>query len=265
MWQRARALLVPLREREVAPVLPGRPEPKRPEVRTPAATEESGITCWNCGFGNRSDRVFCRNCGVDLRDVPKPPPVQTQTFWERLWAWLRRHLRKLIALLVVLLLLLLALLAYFLLFNRNDDVVVLPPAEVAASQADPEHPAVNAFDGVQDSWWGPGQYGGGEGHYLYAAYRRPIQLFAIRIVPGVSPYPQDREKQNRPQQIDVTVQDASGRSTVYQMRLRDGGVQDYPIQAANAVRVTLTVRSSYVSGRDRQLAIAEVQLLGRAG
>jgi hypothetical protein len=267
MWSRARALLVPLREREpeVAPVLPGRPEPRRPEVRTPMATEESGITCWNCGWGNRSDRRFCRNCGVDLRDVPAPPPPQIQTFWERLRAWLRRHLRALIALAVVILLLLIALLVYLLLLNRGDETLLqLPPAEVAASQSDPEHPAVSAFDGVQDSWWGPGQRGGGAGQYLYATYKRPIELHAIRIIPGVSPRPQDRDQQNRPQLIDVTVEDASGHSNVFRLRLRDGGVQDLAVEARGAVRVTLTVRSAYVSGRDRQLAIAEVQLFGRA-
>jgi hypothetical protein len=266
MLRRAWALLVPVRDREpaVAPVLPGRPEPPRPEVRTVMATEESGITCWNCGVGNRSDRIFCRNCGVDLRDVPTPPPPQTQTFWDRLWAWLRRHLRLLIVLALVILLLLIALVAFLLLRNR-EEAVVLPPAMVEASQADPQHPPVSAFDGVYDSWWGPGQRGGGEGHYLAATYNRPIELHAIRIIPGVSPHAHDREQQNRPQLIDVTVEDANGQSAVFQLRLRDGGIQQFTLPARGITRVTLTVRAAYVSGRDRQVAIAEVQLLARAG
>jgi hypothetical protein len=263
--RRARALLVPL-EPEVAPVLPGKPEPERPEVRAAVAAEESGIVCWNCSVGNRADRRFCRNCGVDLSAGPAADPPPRPSWWRRLLAWFARLGRaRLIALGVLLALTALAVPAFLLVQRFLATEIVLPPAQVAASQADPVHPVANAFDGVQDSWWGTGRNGDSAGQFLQASFVRPVDLEAITIVPGVSGRPADRDRQSRPQRIDITIQDVRGQVSVFNMQLQDGIGQRLPVRVDDVTQVTLTLRSAYIAGPDRQVAIAEVQFVGRSG
>jgi hypothetical protein len=264
--RRARALLVPLSEPEVAPVLPGRPEPPRPEVRSAVAAEESGIVCWNCGVGNRPDRRFCRNCGVDLSAGPAAAPPPRPSWWRRLLSWFARlGSGRLIALGVLLVLAALAVPAFLLVQRLLATEIVLPPAQVAASQADPVHPVANAFDGVQDSWWGTGRNGDSAGQFLQASFARPVDLEAITIVPGVSGRPADRDRQNRPQRIDITIQDVRGQVSVFNVQLQDGIGQRLPVRVDDVTQVTLTLRSAYIAGPDRQVAIAEVQFVGRSG
>ena len=268
--RRARRLLVPLagREDEVAPVLPGRPEPPRPEVRPVVANEESGIVCWNCGVGNRADRKFCRNCGVDLSAGPPPAAPRKRSFWQRIRLWFARLSRaQLIGLAALLALAILAYPAFLLAQRLLNTETLLQPATVAASATDTSHPPTSAFDGNQNSWWGTGQTGDSAGQYLQANYNRSINLRAVRITPGVSPRPQDRYNQYRPEQIDMAVRDAQGKNTVFHLHLVDDVVQQISTPVNNARQVTLTLRSAYRSpGPDnKQVAIAEIEFLGTQG
>jgi hypothetical protein len=267
--RRARRLLVPLsgREDEVVPVLPGRPEPPRPEVRPVVANDESGIVCWNCGVGNRADRKFCRNCGVDLSAGPPPAAPRKRSFWQRIRLWFARLSRaQLIALAALLALAILAFPAFLLAQRLLNTETLLPPATVAASAADTVHPPTSAFDGNQNSWWGTGQSGDSAGQYLQANYNRSIDLRAVRITPGVSPRPQDRYNEYRPQRIDMTVRDAQGKNTVFHLNLKDDGVQQVSTPVNNVRQITLTLRSAYRSpGANKQVAVAEVEFLGTQG
>jgi hypothetical protein len=257
---RARELLVPLPADEVDPVLPGRPEPPRPDVRPVVATEESGITCWNCGVGNRSDRRFCRNCSVDLRAVPTPAPAPAPSWWSRWLAWLRR---RWVIVLSALALAALVVLSALLLPGLLGDDEVVPPAQVAATQEDPEHPPASAVDDRLDSWWGTGRHQNPTGVSLTSTFARPFDLRSTRIVPGVSDNDHDREEEYRPQQIDITVEDSHGREHTFSARLHDGGAQSVLTQVDDAMRVTITVRSAYVSGRGNQVAISDIRFQGR--
>ncbi|GAA1308201.1 zinc ribbon domain-containing protein [Pseudonocardia xinjiangensis] len=262
--QRARRLLVPLSERdEVAPVLPGRPEPPRPEVRQVTATQESGIVCWNCGVENRSDRRFCRNCGVDLSAAPAPAAPRRPGFWKRIRLWFARLSRgKLIALAALIAAAILAALAFLFLPALINKFSLLTPSTVAASETDQQHPPTAAFDGNSSSWWGTGQSGDSSGAAITANYAQSVNLRAVRITPGVSPDPKDRDKENRPELLDITVENTQGQNKVFHVRLQDDLVQQVDTPVDNVKSVTLTVRSAYQSGRDKQVAIAEVQLLG---
>ena len=254
--ERARELIVPLAE-QVDPVLPGRPEPPRPEARPAMATEESGTTCWNCGVGNRSDRRFCRNCGVDLSAAPAPAPAPAgnrRPAPSRRWWVLGISALVLAGLVVLGVLLLPDLLA------RPD--VVVPPIQAVASQEDPEHPPASAVDDRAESWWGTGADQDPAGAALTVTFGEPFDLHSTRIVPGVSDRDEDRENQHRPQQIDVTVEDEHGREQTFSVRLEDGGPQVIPTPVDATTRVTVVVRSAYTSGRGNQVAISDIRFRG---
>jgi hypothetical protein len=250
----------------VAPVLPGKPELQRPEARAAVAAEESGIVCWNCGVGNRSDRRFCRNCGVDLSAGPAAAPPPRPSWWRRLLAWFARLGRaRPIALGVLLALAALAVPDSCWCSASSQPRPCYLPHRVAASQADPAHPVVNAFDGVPDSWGETGRNGDSAGQFLQASFARPVDLEAITIIPGVSGRPDDRDRQSQPQRIDITIQDARGQTGVLDVQLQDGIGQRLPVRVDDVTQVTLTLRSAYIAGPDRQVAIAEVQFVGQSG
>ncbi|GIE81763.1 hypothetical protein Aph02nite_77130 [Actinoplanes philippinensis] len=264
---RARALLLPVSEPEgtqdldgdgVPAVLPGRPEPAQPPTRLATPAEESGLTCWNCSFGNREDRIFCRNCGAELRNPPTlqlPPPP-------------RRSLKKplLIAVAVLACLALVAgIVAAVRAFSGGDalvpaGLVVAPPEQAEATREDPQHPVRNAFDGVTDSWWGPGRAGEGKGEAVQARYVRPVHLRAIRIHPGVSTRPADKEKQARPREIRVIVTDGQGKGSEKRYRLEDGKPLLAEIDVPEARQVQVVLESAYGATGGRQVAICEIEL-----
>ncbi|GAA2493728.1 zinc ribbon domain-containing protein [Winogradskya humida] len=274
--ERARALLLPVSEPQgaqdldgdgVPAVLPGRPAPQQPPTRPAAAAEESGITCWNCGVGNRTDRTFCRNCGAELHNPPPaaaaPPP--------------RRNTRKLLliigAIVLTLALLAGAVFAITALIRARADneinvpppnLVKAPPVAAEASVQDPKHPPQNAFDGVSDSWWGTGREGDSRGAVIQADYSQPINLRAVRIFPGVSTDPADRDQQARPQQIQVVVTDAQGRRSVGSYKLSDGEALLVEMDAPNTRRVQFVLESAYGAQPGKQVAVCEIELFRNA-
>ncbi|MFJ9630144.1 discoidin domain-containing protein [Streptomyces sp. NPDC101175] len=254
---------------DVAPVLPGRPEPGRPSVRAATAEEESGVTCWRCGVRNRPDRTFCRNDGAVLdRDGQRTTTV-TRRRGERFAGWRPRvsGARVLIAAGVVAALVGAAFLtpaAADAIRDHFTDPAPLPPAAVSASNSDAAHPARSAFDGVSNTWWGTGFSGDSAGQYLQANYSRPVDLQKMIITPGVSTRSADLGAEARPQRFDLLITDSSGRTSLTHYQLADGGPQVVDASMRDAVQVDMILRSAYGTASNKQVAIAEVELLGRA-
>lgn len=140
----------------------------------------------------------------------------------------------------------------------------LPPAAVSASNSDAAHPAQSAFDGVSNSWWGPGFSGDSAGQYLQANYSRPVALEKIIITPGVSTRSEDLGVQARPERFDLLVTDASGRTSLTHHKLADGGPQLVDVAMDNAVQVDVILRTAYGTAGDKQVAVAEVEMFGRS-
>lgn len=258
--ERARALLVPLAEPEVAPVLPDKPVPPRPEVRRSTPVQESGIVCWNCGVENRSDRRFCRNCGVDLTDVPAASTPAGRPWWRRL------SRTQLILIGAAVLLALLAIPATLLaqrLFASppaQAEAALPPPASVSAPRSLDDHPPTSAFDNKSTSWWGTTANTSAS---MTGVFSRPVNLSAIRITPGSPPKPQPQDQPNLPRLLDFTVISTTGATTTYRLSLRDQAVtQQFSTPTTNVAKFVLTLRSAYLSGQNDQVAISEIQFLG---
>lgn len=269
---RARALLVPVPDAEPAPavsaVLPGRPEPARPSVRAVTADEESGITCWQCGVNNSPDRTFCRNDGAPLDRGGQQAPTVARRRGERLAGWRPRVPWKRVLIIggAVAVLVGAALLTPTVIRAIRDhftDPVALPPAAVSASNSDAAHPPQAAFDGVSNSWWGPGFSGDSAGQYLQANYSQPVKLEKIMITPGVSAQPEELDAQARPERFDLLITDSSGRTSLSHHQLADGGPQVIDAAMEDAVQVDVILRGAYGTAENKQVAVAEVELFGR--
>ncbi|MFJ9007933.1 discoidin domain-containing protein [Streptomyces canus] len=253
---------------EVPAVLPGRPEPTRPSVRAVTAEEESGVTCWRCGVSNRPDRTFCRNDGAPLDRSGQPAPTTTRRRGERLAGWRPRVPWKRVLVVVGVIAVLvgtgfLAPIVTSAIRDHFTDPAPLPPTAVSASNSDAAHPAQAAFDGVSNSWWGPGFSGDSAGQYLQANYSRPVELEKIMITPGVSTRPEDLDFQARPERFDLLITDASGRTSLTHHKLVDGGPQVVDVAVDDAVQVDVILRGAYGTAEDKQVAVAEVELFGR--
>jgi hypothetical protein len=253
---------------EAPAVLPGRPEPARPSVRVVTAEEENGVTCWRCGVRNRPDRTFCRNDGALLDRGGQRTPAAARGRGDRFAGWRPRvpWQRVLIAVGAVAVLVGAAFLGPTVIRAVRDhftDPAPLPPATVSASNSDAAHPAQSAFDGVGNSWWGPGFSGDSAGQYLQANYSRPVDLEKVMITPGVSTRSQDLDVQARPERFDLLITDASGRTSLTHHKLADGGPQLVDAAMDDAVQVDMILRGAYGTAVDKQVAVAEVEMFGR--
>ncbi|GAA0228368.1 NADase-type glycan-binding domain-containing protein [Cryptosporangium japonicum] len=259
---RARALLLPVSsptppppstEDVVPPVLPGRPEPPRPNAQAQRSDDEQGVTCWNCGFGNRTDRVFCRNCGVELARVPQAaPPPRPKRSRKGLFIALG-------ALAAVILLVLIAIPLVGLVRDQLAQSDRATPAAAQASVADPGHPAQAAFDDNDKTWYGTGQGGDSRGQTLTAQFGQPVDFTGLRIVPGAT----SKDEQARPHQIEVVFTDAQGGRFREVVTLDDYEASFLRVRVDRLVRLDLTLASAYGAGAGKQVAIREVALFGK--
>ncbi|GAA2913630.1 hypothetical protein GCM10011428_30660 [Streptomyces violaceus] len=94
MTDRARSLLIPVGDPEpqpaphpsVTPVLPGRPEPQRPQaVRAPGQEHgmDGGAPCPWCATRNRPERHFCARCAMPMAGDGPAGPARLP-WWRRL-------------------------------------------------------------------------------------------------------------------------------------------------------------------------------------
>jgi hypothetical protein len=300
MHWRAQPLIVPVADPahagqlEVRPVLPGVPAPATHAVRGPdLADVATGPACPWCSMPNPLDRHFCRRCAMLLALRPEPAQLP---WWRRMFAWGRRlwwrrhelpyagqrpRLRRgfgrlarwlVIAAVVGLVLFAADTWAGAAVTNVKDHFAhryPVFPSVVTASHSDPGRPVADLHDGYNNTWWGTGVAGDGDGVHVDATFDQPINLLDIMITPGAGVAQDVFTSQSRPESIEVSLLDANGGSTSTTITLADTpGPQAFAIQGSDVVRVRLTLESAYLapqSSPPAEVAIAEVEFFASSG
>ncbi|MCC5033438.1 zinc ribbon domain-containing protein [Streptomyces sp. WAC 00631] len=290
---RARALVVPVAEPgprapaapdPVAPVLPGRPNAARPQVRRPAGeVEESGAVCPWCSTGNRPDRHFCRRCAMSLAGEPDGPAGR-RPWWRRLfagrnevrWAGERPRLRRGLAWLLPLigwgLVAALVITAVFMAPAAIQAVkdhfakrAPVSPDTYAASRSYADNGPELAFDKFSNTFWGPGITGDGAGEWIEARFAQPVDTLDVLVTPGVSARSNELAKSARPSRLEALITTADGKKETRTLTLDQGTRQQRPLRARDVISVRFTVVSSFGAGADKQVAIAEIEFFGPSG
>ena len=292
MTDRARQLLVPVADPEprpaaepsVAPVLPGRPAPQRPQtVRAPGEElgANGGIPCPWCSTRNRPDRHFCTRCAMPMAGEAQTPG--RLPWWRRLfgagsrespWAGDRPRLRRtfdrvltwLGAAIVLTLLIVLG-------FNIPKGVqatkdhfskrAAVEPDTWSASRSYPGHKPDLAGDKLNNTWWGPGVSETGEGQWLQAKFDVPTRLLDLIITPGVSTRPDQISQSARPHRLEALITLSNGKTTKRQVTLDPGaGGQRIPFRVGTVSSVRFTIESASGTSSKKQVAIAEIEFFG---
>ncbi|MFC8142680.1 zinc ribbon domain-containing protein [Streptomyces paradoxus] len=289
---RARRLLIPVDEPEprpaaepsVAPVLPGRPAPQRPEaVRAPGEEHgiDGGTPCPWCATRNRPERHFCARCAMPMAgDGPAParPP-----WWRRLgpfgsretpWAGDRPRLRRTfdrvlswlgIAIVLALLVALAVNIPQGIQATRDHFAKRAPvsPDRYSASRSYPGHKPELAFDKINDSWWGPGVSESGQGQYIEARFDEPTRLLDLIITPGTSTRADELSESALPHRLTATITGKDGRTTTRRLTLDQGaGPQRRAFRVGEVTAVRFTIDSAYGTSAKKQVAIAEIEFFG---
>ncbi|MFK8906979.1 NADase-type glycan-binding domain-containing protein [Streptomyces sp. YS-3] len=291
--ERARSLLVPVADPQtpgpaapppVAPVLPGRPDADRPQVRAPGHREDAGgPPCRWCATPNRPDRHFCGRCAMPLAEEAEQPTAH-RPWWRRLlgrerdtpWAGERPPLRRMfdrigtwVGVAVVVTGVVLAVLYVPDAVNATRDHFAkrapVAPDGFRASRSYAGHQPQLAFDKRSNTWWGPGVSQSGQGQWIEVSFAEPTRLLDVVITPGVSARADKLGDSALPHRLKATVTTKDGRTTTRDITLDQGaGGQRRSFRVGDAVRVRLTVETAYATSGDKQVAIAEVEFFGRS-
>ncbi|MEW2809893.1 zinc ribbon domain-containing protein [Streptomyces massasporeus] len=289
---RARRLLVPVTDGEprpaaepsVAPVLPGRPTPQRPEaVRAPGEEHgiDGGTACPWCATRNRPERHFCARCAMPMAG-DGPAPVQLP-WWRRLgpfgsretpWAGDRPRLRRTfdrvlswlgIAIVLALLIALVVNIPQGIQATRDHFAKRAPvsPDRYSASRSYPGHKPDLVFDKLNDTWWGPGVSESAQGQYIEARFDEPTRLLDLIITPGTSTRADQLSQSALPHRLTATVTGKDGRTTTRSLTLDQGaGPQRRAFRVGEVTAVRFTIDSAYGTSAKKQVAIAEIEFFG---
>ncbi|MFJ2263149.1 NADase-type glycan-binding domain-containing protein [Streptomyces sp. NPDC087844] len=291
--ERARSLLIPVNDPEprapvtpaVAPVLPGVPLAGRPQVRAPGPESgpQDGPPCPWCATPNRPDRHFCARCAMPMEGGPRPP--DRQTWWRRLlnfgngdipWAGERPRLRRGFGRIMNLVVGAAVLgLIIALIVNIGDGIdatrdhfakrAPVGPDSVRASRSYPGHSAQLAFDGLSNTWWGPGVSQTGEGEWVEARFDTPTRLLDVVITSGVSAKVEHLQESALPKRIEAQITTADGKKSTRILNLdRSAGGQARKFRVGEVVAVRFILRSAYAADAKKQVSIAEIELFGRS-
>lgn len=290
---RARSLLVPVDEPEaayatpapaVAPVLPGRPDTDRPQVRVPGPQQDTGNgpPCSWCTTPNRPDRHFCVRCAMPLADTGERAPAPLP-WWRRLtgssrnenpWAGdrprLRRAFDRIGTWITVAVVVTLAILGVMYLPDGIQTArdhfakrAMVSPTAYKASHSWTGHKPELAFDKLSNTWWGPGVAESGAGEWIEVDFGQPTRLLDVIITPGVSVRPDQLGKSALPHHLVATVTTKDSKVTTRRLTLDQGtGGQRRSFRVGDAVKVRFTVESAHGASRDKQVAIAEIEFFG---
>lgn len=292
--ERARSLLIPVSDPEprapaspaVAPVLPGRPVANRPQVRAPGPEfgPQGGTPCPWCATLNLPDRHYCGRCAMPMAGGGPSAPGR-QPWWRRIpgfgvaqtpWAGDRPRLRRgfgavmnwvvggvVLALIVTLVL------------NIGDGVdatrdhfakrAAVGPDSVKASRSYSGHGATLAFDKLNNTWWGPGVSGSGDGQWLEARFAQPTRLLDLVITSGVSTQPDKLSQSALPHRIEAVITTAEGKKTTRIINLdQSAGGQRRKFRVGAVTSVRFIVRSAYAADPKKQVSIAEIEFFTRS-
>ncbi|MFC9128578.1 zinc ribbon domain-containing protein [Streptomyces sp. NPDC057099] len=291
MTDRARSLLIPVGDPEprpdpqpsVTPVLPGRPEPQRPQaVRAPGQEHgmDGGAPCPWCATRNRPERHFCARCAMPMAGDGPAGPLRLP-WWRRLfgsqetpWAGDRPRLRRTfdrvlswLGIVIVLSLLI------YLVINIPQGVQATrdhfakrapaSPDRYTSSRFYPGHKPDLAFDKLNDTWWGPGVAQSGEGQWIEAHFDTPTRLLDLIITPGVSTRADKLRESALPHRVTATITGADGKKTTRQLTLDQGaGPQRRAFRVGEVSAVRFTIDSAYGISAKKQVAIAEIEFFG---
>ncbi|MER6167962.1 zinc ribbon domain-containing protein [Streptomyces violaceorubidus] len=293
MSDRARSLLVPVADPEapapaappaVAPVLPGRPDADRPQVRAPAHQPDiaNGPPCPWCSTPNRPDRHYCARCAMPLVASGDQASVRAP-WWRRLfggrrqetpWAGDRPRLRRVfdrigtwITLAVVVTL---AVLGFMYIpdgvQNTRDHFAKRAPVSpdgIRASHSFPGHKPELLIDKLSNTWWGPGISQSGQGEWVEASFTEPTRLLDVIITPGVSSRPDKMQESALPHRIKATITMKDGSVKTRDLTLDQGaGGQRRPFRVGEVTRVRFTIESAHAASAKKQVAISEIEFFG---
>ncbi|MFC8714544.1 zinc ribbon domain-containing protein [Streptomyces sp. NPDC057197] len=290
--ERARRLLIPVSDPQappapepaVAPVLPGRPAPQRPQaVRAPGEELglDGGLPCPWCGTRNRPERHYCTRCAMPMagdRQAPGRLP-----WWRRLtragdreapWAGDRPRLRRAFdrvlawvgaAIVVTLLIVAAVNIPSGVQATRDHFAKRAPvaPDTYRASRSYPGHKPDLAFDKINNTWWGPGVADSGKGQWVEAHFNEPTRLLNIIITPGQSIRADQLSKSALPHRVQALITTADGKTTTRDLVLDQGpGPQPRAFRFGKVIAVRFTIESAYQPSPDKQVSIAEIEFLG---
>ncbi|WP_432423164.1 NADase-type glycan-binding domain-containing protein [Streptomyces pseudovenezuelae] len=292
MAHRARQLLVPVNdpvprpvaEPAVAPVLPGRPAPQRPQtVRAPGEElgADGGTPCPWCATRNRPERHYCARCAMPMAGEGQAPG--RLPWWRRLlgfrnretpWAGDRPRLRRAFDRVLTWLTAAVVLtLVIWLAFSIPKGVQAtrdhfakraqVAPDSVSASRSYPGHKPALAFDKLNDTWWGPGVSESGRGEWIEVKFEEPTRLLDLLITPGVSARADQISQSALPHRIEATITLANGKTAKRELTLDQGaGAQRRAFRVGEVTKVRFTIESAYLISGTKQVAIAEIEFFG---
>lgn len=250
----------------LGPVLPGRPEAKRPLPTSGAEVEVDGPPCPVCGTTNPPGRRFCRRCATPLQGGTAST-VAGRRRRPRLGDT-SRWLRRLAALLVVAALVAVGIMFYpkaMELFEDLRDRLAKPapiaPARTAATAEVPDHPAAAAVDGLSNRYWGAPAVGDA----VEFTFDQPFRLLSVVVHTGASAQPEQFREQARPTAVDLVVTGSGGVTRTIAVALNDQpGPQRTDTGISDVVAVRLVVKSAAGLGAGRHVALGEVEFFRRS-
>ncbi|MFJ6692568.1 NADase-type glycan-binding domain-containing protein [Streptomyces sp. NPDC091294] len=293
MSDRARSLLVPVADPEapapaappaVAPVLPGRPDADRPQVRAPGhqADIANGPPCPWCSTPNRPDRHYCARCAMPLVASGDQATVRAP-WWRRLfggrrqetpWAGDRPRLRRVFdrigTWITVAVVATLAVLGFMYIpdgvQNTRDHFAKRAPVSpdgIKASRSFPGHNPELLIDKLSNTWWGPGITESGQGQWVEATFTEPTRLLDVIITPGVSSRANRLQESALPHRIKATITMKDGSVKTRDLTLDQGaGGQRRPFRVGEVTKVRFTIESAHAASAKKQVAIAEIEFFG---
>ncbi|MEU6452707.1 zinc ribbon domain-containing protein [Streptomyces sp. NPDC046979] len=292
MSDRARSLLVPVADPEartpapppgVAPVLPGRPDADRPQVRAPGHVDiANGPPCPWCSTPNRPDRHYCARCAMPLVAGGDQAAVRAP-WWRRLfggtrretpWAGDRPRLRRVfdrigtwITVVVVVTLTVLGFMyipdGYQATRDHFAKRAPVSPDGIKASHSYAGHKPELVIDQLSNTWWGPGISQSGKGEWIEATFTEPTRLLDVIITPGVSTRAAKIKESALPHRVKATITMKDGSVKTRDLTLDQGaGGQRRPFRVGEVTKVRFTIESSHAASADKQVAIAEIEFFG---
>ncbi|WP_234332352.1 NADase-type glycan-binding domain-containing protein, partial [Streptomyces sp. NRRL F-5650] len=292
MSDRARSLLVPVADPEapapapqaVAPVLPGRPDADRPQVRAPGHQPDiaNGPPCPWCSTPNRPDRHYCARCAMPLAASNDQDPGRAP-WWRRLfggrrretpWAGDRPRLRRVFdrigTWITVAVVGSLAVLGFVYVPDGIDNTrdhfakrAPVSPDGITASHSFPGHKPELLIDKLSNTWWGPGISESGQGEWVEATFTEPTRLLDVIITPGVSSRANKLQESALPHRIKATITMKDGSIKTRDLTLDQGaGGQRRPFRVGEVTKVRFTIESAHAASANKQVAIAEIEFFG---
>lgn len=291
---RARSLLVPVADPEaatpappptVAPVLPGRPDADRPQVRAPGRPADTGFgpPCPWCSTPNRPDRHYCARCAMPLTGERGDQNRAPLPWWRRLfggrrretpWAGDRPRLRRVFdrigTWITVVVVVTLAVLGFMYIpdgYQATRDHFAkrapVSPDQITASRSFPGHKPQLVIDQLSNTWWGPGISESGKGEWIEVTFTEPTRLLDVIITPGVSTRTNLIRESALPHRVKATITMKDGTTKTRDLTLDQGaGGQRRPFRVGEVTKVRFTIESAHAASANKQVAIAEIEFFG---